>query len=96
MDGTHIHLLLDRIREDQHIQGSLLIDVIERQDESLRILRGIGKLLRDKPSKPKLSLPQGVWTTGLQYLAVLGALVYLLRGGDLEKLAGAVKLLGLL
>ncbi len=91
-----IYPLLDRIREDQLRQTGMLIDVIERQDESLRILRGIGKLLRDKPSKPKLSLPQGVWTTGLQYLAVLGALVYLLRGGDLEKLAGAVKLLGLL
>lgn len=91
-----IYPLLDRIREDQLRQTGMLIDVIERQDESLRILKGIGKLLRDKPSKPKLSLPAGVWTTGLQYLAVLGALVYLLRGGDLEKLAGVVKLLGLL
>lgn len=90
-----VQLLLD-IRDHQHLHSAQLLDVIERQDESLRILKGIGKLLRDKPSRPKLSLPVGVWTTGLQYLAVLGALGYLLRGGDLEKLADAVKLLGLL
>lgn len=93
---TSIYPLLDRMREDQLQQTALLQDIADRQDESIRILKGIGKLLRDKPSKPKLSLPVGVWTTGLQYLAVLGALVYLLKGGDLEKLAGAAKLLGLL
>jgi len=90
-----VQLLLD-IRDHQHQEMALLQDIIDRQDENGRLLRGIGKLLRDKPSRPKLSLPQGVWTTGLQYLAVLGALVYLLRGGDLEKLAGVAKLLGLL
>lgn len=94
MDTTHLHLMLDRIREDQHIQGSLLIDVIERQDESLRILRGIGKLLRDKPSR-SISLPPGAVMTGLQYLAVAAALIVMLKGGDLEPVAKFVKVFGL-
>lgn len=90
-----VQLLLD-IRDHQHRNSAQLLDVIERQDESIRLLRSIGKLLRDKDTTPKLPLPPGIWTTGLQYLAVAGALVYLLKGGDLEKLAGAAKLFGLL
>lgn len=96
MELTHLHLMLDRIREAQHDQGSLLLDIVERQDENLRHLRTIGKLLRDKPKGKAISLPQGSVTVGIQYLAAMAAVVYLLKGGDLEKVAGLVKLLGLL
>jgi hypothetical protein len=99
MDTTHLHLLLDRIREEQHHQGTLLQDISERHEEGLRLLRGILKLLRDRASKPtkpwQSFLPQGAMTTGIQYAAALAAMIYLLRGGDLEKLAGLVKLFGL-
>jgi hypothetical protein len=90
-----VQLLLDA-RDQQQMMLTLLQDIAEQQEENSRILRGIGKLLRDKGAKPQLSLPPGLLTTGLQYLAVAGALVYLLKGGDLEKLAGAAKLFGLL
>lgn len=93
-----IYPLLDRIREDQLRQTGMLIDVIERQDESIRLLRGIGKMLRERaaPSRGWTSfLPQGTFTTGFQYLAVIAGAAYLLKGGDLEKLAGLAKLVGL-
>jgi len=88
--------LLDRMREEQLRQTGMLLDIIDRQHESIRLLRGIGKLLRDKPSKPirTWALPQGALWAGLQYLVVLAAVIYMLKGGDLEKLAALVKVLG--
>jgi hypothetical protein len=90
-----IYPLLDRIREDQLRQTGMLIDVTERQDESIRLLRGIGKLLRERPSGKRLSLPQGTVSTSMQYLAVAAAVVYLLKGGDLATLSGLLKAFGL-
>jgi hypothetical protein len=97
MDST-IYPLLDRMREEQLQQGALLQDIIEGQEESVRLLRTIGKLLREPsaPSKKLTSiLPQGSLTTGVQYLAAIAGAAYLLKGGDLEKLTGLLKLLGL-
>jgi hypothetical protein len=88
--------LLLGIRDHQHQQMAALQDIVDRQDESIRLLRGIGKLLRDKPSKPvrTWALPQGALWAGLQYLAMLAAVIYMLKGGDLGKLAALVKVLG--
>ena len=38
-DTTHIHLLLDRIREQQHHHGAVLLDIAERQEEGLKLLK---------------------------------------------------------
>jgi hypothetical protein len=48
-DRPHIHLLLNRIREEQHHQGVMLLDITERQEEGLKLLKGIFRLLRDRP-----------------------------------------------
>jgi hypothetical protein len=95
MDTT-IYPLLDRIREEQLQQGTLLHDIAERQDESIRLLSNIGELLREPHSGKRLSLPKGTFTTGMQYLAVIAGAAYLLKGGDLEKLAAVAKVFGLL
>jgi hypothetical protein len=97
MDTTHLHLMLDRIREDQYRQGALLQDIVDRQEEWMAVLETIAKQTREpspKSSAP-LTLPPGILTTGFQYLAVLAGVAYLLKGGDLENLAGLVKLFGL-
>lgn len=95
-DTTHIHLMLDRIREHQHHQGALLQDISDRQEEGMAVLETIAKQTREpSPKSAPLSLPPGMLTTGFQYLAVLAGLAYLLKGGDLENLAGLVKLFGL-
>ena len=49
-DRTYIHLLLDSIREEQHHQGAMLLDITERQEEALKLLKGIFRLVRDRPS----------------------------------------------
>lgn len=99
-DTTHIHLqLLLGIRDQQHQELALLQDIAECQGEGIRLLRGIGKLLRDQATRPSnrwtVFLPQGMVSTGLQYAVTLVAVIYLLKGGDLEKLAGIMKLFGL-
>lgn len=95
-DATHIHLLLDRIREDQYHQGALLQDISDRQEEGMAVLETIAKQAREpSPKSAPLALPPGMLTTGFQYLAVLAGVAYLLKGGDLENLAGLVKLFGL-
>ena len=87
--------LLDRMREEQLRQAGMLQDIAERQEENHRLLRSIGKLLRERPSGKRLSLPQGSFMTGLQYLGVMAGAAYLLKGGDLEKLAVVAKWFGL-
>jgi hypothetical protein len=94
MDTT-IYPLLDRIREEQLQQGALLQDIAERQEESIRLLRGIGKVLRERAAPSKgIVFPWATAMTGVQYLIVLVGLVYALKGGDLEKLAALVKAFG--
>jgi hypothetical protein len=94
MDTT-IYPLLDRIREEQLQQGALLQDIAERQEESIRLLRGIGKVLRERTSPSKsMVFPWATAMTGVQYLIVLVGLIYALKGGDLEKLAALVKAFG--
>jgi hypothetical protein len=91
MDSTHIHLLLDRIREEQHHQGRLLLDIADQQEEGLRLLRSIFKTLRERAA-PAKRLPHGSVSTGIQYLMVLAAVVYMVKGGDLDRLGPLVKL----
>ena len=97
MEPVHIHLLLDRIREDQYHQGALLQSISDRQENGLKLLEAVAKQTRESSPKSSapLTLPPGMVTTGFQYLAVLAGLAYLLKGGDLQNLAGLVKLFGL-
>ena len=99
-DTTHIHLLLQSIREDQLHQGSLLEDIAERQEEGLRLLRGIFKQLRERAAKPVkkpvLHLPPGAVLTSIHYLTTLWLTIYLLRDGvEVDKLAPLLKAFGL-
>jgi hypothetical protein len=96
-DAAHIHLMLDRIREQQYQYGALLQDISNRQEDGLKLLEVVAKQTRESSPKSSapLTLPPGMVTTGFQYLAVLAGLAYLLKGGDLQNLAGLVKLFGL-
>jgi len=85
-DTTHIHLLLDRVREDQHHQGAMLLDITERQGEALRFLRAIFKAVREKPSKPSplaALLPKAAPSTLAQYGVSALLLLCVLKGGDI-------------
>lgn len=95
MELINIHLMLDRIREHQHHQGSLLQDISDRQEDGMKLLETIAKTRESPQKSAALALPPGMLTTGFQYLAVLAGVAYLLKGGDLENLAGLVKLFGL-
>jgi hypothetical protein len=85
-DRTHIHLLLDRIREEQYHQGATLQDITERQEEALKLLKGIFRLVRDRsctrPSKIAALLSHATGTFA-QCVASLLLLVYILKGGDI-------------
>jgi hypothetical protein len=92
---TSIYPLLDRMREGQLQQTALLQDIAERQDESIRLLRGIGKMLRERAAPSKgMAFPWATAMTGVQYLIVLVGLIYALKGGDLEKLVALAKAFG--
>jgi len=93
MDSTHIHLLLDRIREAQHQQWEIMQDIAQRQGEALRFLRAIFKAVRTKPAKPSPLadlLPKVAPLTLAQY-GVSALLLYVLKGGDILT---AVQMLG--
>ena len=98
MDTTHIHLLLDRIREAQHMQWETLQDIAERQGEALRYLRAIFKAVREKPAKPSPLaglLPKVAPLTLAQYSASALLLLYVLKGGDIPTAVGMLgKLFG--
>jgi hypothetical protein len=98
MDSTHLHLLLD-IREGQHQHTALLQNLAERQEEALRLLKGIGKLLRERPSSrpSKASSALAILTSGTfaQYATTAMLLVYVLKGGDvLTAIATVSKVFG--
>ena len=100
MELTHVHLLLDRIREDQHHHGAMLQDIADRQEEGLKLLKGIFKLARDrpsaKPSKIAALLPQLATSTFAQCAASLLLLIYILKGGDIPTAVATLgKLFGL-
>ena len=94
MDSTHIHLLLDRIREAQHQQWEIMQDIAQRQGEALRFLRAIFKAVRTKPAKPSPLadlLPKVAPLTLAQYGVSALLLLYVLKGGDILT---AVQMLG--
>jgi len=85
-DTTHIHLLLDRIREAQRQQWEALQDIAERQGEALRFLRTIFKAVREKLAKPSplaALLPKVAPSTLAQYGVSALLLLYVLKGGDI-------------
>jgi len=98
MDTTHIHLLLDRIREAQHMQEAMLLDIAERQEDALRFLQAIFRGVREKPAKPSPLaglLPKVAPLTLAQYGASALLLLYVLKGGDIPVAVGMLgKLFG--
>lgn len=97
---THLHWMLDRIREQQHLHTEALRQISERQ-------KLIIKLLKDRKSSPPQSTAKKKLATTLvkeavstfaQYAASLLTVAYIIRGGDLltalEKVFGLLKVLG--
>lgn len=81
MELTHIHLLLDRMREEQHDQTALLHDIAERQEEHQRVLHYIARAVKQKGSTRKkssldssklIALAASLWGAG--FLGWLGFL----------------------